>query len=164
MTYPSSPPPPWGPPPPPQPRRQIWPWFVFGGLGLLVAVIVAASSLGSALGRTGTSAAERTAVAAPHRPQAPVRQVPAPAAPPSQAAAKGLGDGAWIVGTDIQPGTYRSAGPTRTYMACWVDSYTDLGQKRKRDTVQSWGQVILEVTAEDKLVDVHGCEPFVKMS
>ena len=74
------------------------------------------------------------------------------------------GDGYFIVGQDVQPGTYKSAGPARSSGCSW-SRYADL---RKEEIIDNAalikGQAILTIEPTDKMVRTVGCEPFHKVS
>lgn len=99
----------WPPPPTPaQPRRTSpWVWVLLGLLGVLVlcgfGAIVA--------GVSGVQEANKAAASAD--PGDPYGNAVASSAPPTPAKPSngGFGEGDWNVGTDIQPGTYRTEEP-----------------------------------------------------
>ncbi|GAA4784300.1 hypothetical protein GCM10023200_17400 [Actinomycetospora chlora] len=94
---------PMGPVAPAAPRRRRrWPWIV-GGLLLLLVIIVSTSPTTPS---TPTPAAPTPAAAS----AAPSAAAPAQVTPPSGPATS-FGDGTHVVGEDIEPGTYRTAGP-----------------------------------------------------
>lgn len=88
--------PPAGTPPvaPPKAKRKVWPWIVGGGAVLLVVI----GSVGSGSESAGTS----TAAGAVQ----PSVAAPAPAGPLTT-----FGNGTYLVGEDVAPGTYRSPAP-----------------------------------------------------
>jgi hypothetical protein len=96
--------PPFAPaiPPARKPRRN-WPWVV-GVIVLLIYII------GGGGGKNSTSTVTTAEPPAPAAPPAAAAESPAPAAPPADLA-PGFGDGTYVVGTDIVPGTYETTGP-----------------------------------------------------
>jgi hypothetical protein len=104
--------------PPPAPRR---PWYrrklFLIPAGIVVAIIVLASMSGGAEPAPTATApaapATTAAQAAPPATAAPTTAAPtteAPAPAPASGLATTFGDGDWLVGTDIAPGSYRSPG------------------------------------------------------
>jgi len=85
--------------------RKVGAWI----LGGLVALFVIAGISGGRDDQPTTVTEVPAAVAGP-APAAPAAVEAAPA--PEPAAPEGIGDGTHIVGVDIEPGTYRSAGAT----------------------------------------------------
>lgn len=91
---------PYAPPPPAKPKRtgrKILAWSAVAVLGLFVVAGIAGNQ-----GAAPDPAASGAAV--------PVVEGEAPAAAVEPAAPDGIGDGTHIVGTDIEPGTYRTTG------------------------------------------------------
>lgn len=71
------------------------------------------------------------------------------------------GDGTYIVGTDIQPGTYKADASPRCY---WERLRNlDGGVGSIIDNDNTTGPVVLAVQPSDKAVRVSGCAPFRKV-
>lgn len=91
----------------------------------------------------------------------------APTAPSAPAAAPGtVGDGVWLVGTDVQPGTYRSTGAPPGGYCMWSRHSSVAGGPFDAITASDGsktGQVLVTVQSADKLFRTHGCAPFVKI-
>lgn len=162
-------PPPQMPPPPPR-KARVWPWVV-GGIVLLLIVV-------SALGGKGTStpptAAAGTAVPTAARAAAPVpaSTVAAPAQDYTPAAVPAgprtsFGDGTWVVGEDIVPGTYKTPGAQHgVFEFCSVTTHSgdttdspivDIAAANADEPIR------IKVSGRVKSVEVHGCEDFVKV-
>jgi len=105
--------------------------LLLGGIGLVAGILfggAAGLAGGSALSSasapttvTETTTVESTVGVAAPPPEAPAEPAPPedPAAPgdPAEGAATIDGDGTYLVGADIEPGTYRSAGTDTCYWA-----------------------------------------------
>jgi hypothetical protein len=91
---------------------------------------------------------------------APVTQAPAPAAP----AVDTITNGTYEIGTEVQPGKYKSPGPeSGVIQLCYVD--VQRGDKFLAQEVSNDGQVRIEIPASWKgaLMEVSGCQPLVKV-
>lgn len=69
------------------------------------------------------------------------------------------GDGEYLIGSDVQPGTYRSEGNDGT---CYADTEDSSGNVDAQEIGS--GQIILVVSARDYRVDVRDCSPFSRVS
>jgi hypothetical protein len=67
------------------------------------------------------------------------------------------GDGTYIVGTDVQPGTYRSEGGSSCYWARLNATGDDI-----IDNNLASGPAVLTIQAGDGLIKVNNCAPFTK--
>lgn len=67
------------------------------------------------------------------------------------------GDGEYLVGSDVQPGTYKSVGNDN----CYADTEDQAGNVNAQEL--GAGQIILVVSARDYRVDVRGCAPFSRV-
>jgi len=65
-----------------------------------------------------------------------------------------FGDGNWIVGIDIQPGTYRTSGQVS---GCYWERTTAAGDIIDNDFITAALQAIFTVQASDALVSSSGC-------
>ncbi len=118
-------PPTWTPPQPPpgKPRTRVpvWAWVVMGVLAVAVigAAAGAASSKTKAVpGPVTTQTATATVTTTPTATVVRTQQVKVPVPGPVRTVTKSvpqtyttLSDGTYVVGTDIQPGVYKTAGP-----------------------------------------------------
>ena len=154
------------PPAPPQPpkkeaKRVHWAGvIVIGFFCFVFGIGCGATTSGStpaAQSSPSTSAPRPTYTAPTYSPPVTV----APAAPTTS-----FGDGTWIVGSDIQPGTYRSSGAKQgLFELC--SATTKSGASSNSDTID-WvtananEPVVIEIGPGVKAFEVSGCEPFTK--
>lgn len=92
----------------------------------------------------------------------------AQATPARAAAVPGqIGDGTWLVGTDIQPGTYRSPGATPRINFCWwgrlSDTTGDAHAITASGTANAGEQIVVTISPADRAFKATNCEPFVKV-
>jgi hypothetical protein len=93
---------------------------------------------------------------------------PTPAAAPAGTPATTIGDGTYVVGVDIQPGTYRTAGPAEdapVKMCMW---------SRRKDTSGEFTSVIatniaqgpttVTIKPSDGAFESRGCSPWAKLN
>jgi hypothetical protein len=167
MTSTEPPPPPWLPPPPPEPPRRR-PWVarhkVLTGLGALFALLVVLVVAGAADGGGG-QAGNGSAASSDPASSAPATLDPTGGptddpTPPAGPATTIPGDGTFLVGTDIKPGTYRSPMPEsgNCYWARMSDVGDDLGGIIANDN--SAGPSVVTIRATDKAFTTTGCEPW----
>ncbi|WP_328292901.1 hypothetical protein OG218_09150 [Kineococcus sp. NBC_00420] len=111
---------------------------------------------------TASSAAEPVAAATVTAPAATVTvtaDAPAPApAAVQQASGKSVGNGDWLVGSDVEPGTYKSSGVDGSL--CYADTSDGNGNINQQEVTPE-GPTIITVSAKDKVFSVSGCEDFV---
>lgn len=91
----------------------------------------------------------------------------APATPAVAAASAGITSGTWIVGTDVQPGTYRSDGPNDAVSYCmWSRHRVVTGDPFEgiiaSDGTTS-GQTVVTIAPTDKVFITKGCAPFERV-
>ncbi|MEU8622071.1 hypothetical protein [Streptomyces sp. NPDC048623] len=90
---------------------------------------------------------------------------PATTAPKKDAAAAAEipGDGVFLVGKDIQPGTYRSDGKDNVlcYWARLSDTTGELGDIVANGNAE--GQVIVKINPNDKAFQTSDCKPWQKI-
>lgn len=137
------------------PRRRL-PYLV--RLPLVLAAVVAALVIGYKVSH------QQPAQVGPAAPSAPSAAAPAAAAP--AAAAGTIGDGVWIVGTDIQPGAYRSPGAPAGGYCMWSRHSSTAGGPFDAITASDGsktGPMLVTVQSADKLFRTHGCAPFTKI-
>lgn len=110
--------------------------------------------------------------ASPNRPAAqPNAQADAPDVTFSSAAPAAPGEiapGVWIVGTDIQPGTYRTRGAGDGGYCMWSRHNTLAGGPMDgiiaSDGALSPGTLLVTIEPTDKVFRTAGCAPFTKVS
>lgn len=133
-----------------------------GVVVLLMVAIVTLARAGALDGIVGQDEAEAGAATGDRATSAPTRP-PAPAA----GARTSFGDGAWLVGTEIVPGTYRTDGPSsRCYWALLAEfsnvkafldrseaaSSADPGPEIGADQV-----IVVQIGAGDAAFETIGC-------
>ena len=132
------------------------------------AVILAAALVVSAGGAfSGIASADPDApgpIPAPGPPPGPVPaapDAPAPAGAPAAPAAANVidHDGLFIVGTDIQPGNYASAGPVEGG-ACYWKRMADLHGGDIIDNAFTKKPQVITIEATDKAFKTSGCQPW----
>lgn len=167
--------------PPPQHKTVRRRTAIFIGAGALI--------LGAGIGGAGKNS--KTTTAAANAPQATAtvtatQTAPAPAAvtitakaaaapapppvtvtAPTSAAPTGIGNGTYVVGTDIKPGLYKTSGPADT------GGLADCYWERDRDLSGGMGSIIandnasgpttVQISASDKAFKTTGCAPWVKI-
>jgi hypothetical protein len=134
------------------------PWLARIGLVLVAVVVggvVVAAVNRSAVIDSGGSA--RPSAAAPvedRRPAVPAGQI---------------GEGVWLVGQDVEPGTYRSPGATTVmgFNFCSWQRLSDTSGETSAIIASGTGnageQQVVTIAATDTAFEVSGCEPFVKI-
>jgi predicted peptidase len=119
----------------------------------IVAVLVLAYKAGVASMPSGH------AVQAPR----PAQAASVPATIPGQ-----IGDGTWLVGIDIQPGTYRSTGAVPRINFCWwgrlSDTTGDSHAIIASGAANAGEQIVVTINPNDRAFKATNCEPFVKVS
>ena len=110
-------------------------------------------------GRSGTAPSPRTLVQAPPVPAAP----PAPASPPALAAS--FGEGRYVVGTDIAPGTYRTAGKSG-HLDCYWERLKDTNGTTKSIITNSLapGPATVTIDKTDGAFQTRWCRPWTKIN
>lgn len=107
-------------------------------------------------------AARRAAPAAPAPPRPAVAKAPAGRKPAARASAGFGGDGLFVVGLDIRPGVYRTAGA-----AAGGDGYFALLKSTNTDDIVDNGSVkgpmTITVGPGVKAVEVSGCQPWRRL-
>ena len=89
------------------------------------------------------------------------------AAAPTSAAPAGIGDGTYVVGTDIKPGLYKTTGPADTgdLANCYWERDRDLsggmGSIIANDNTS--GPTTVQISASDKAFKSNGCASWVKV-
>lgn len=145
-------------PPPVQKPRKMWPWIVVTAIVFLFIGV----GIGGSGSRTTTTTAGAT-VSGAKVTAAPT--APAPAEAPSGPATS-FGDGTWVVGEDIVPGTYKSTGARPGFIElCSVTTHAGAagdGDVIKWETANAGEPVLINVT-KAKSVKATGCETFQKV-
>ncbi|MDT0353069.1 hypothetical protein RM445_26500 [Pseudonocardia sp. DSM 45834] len=162
--------PPYGaypPPPPPAPKKRKWPWVV-GGLFVLLFVVPALGNSRSSSTPPSTTVASAPPSAVAAAPAVPLKAVDddAPAAVTSGPKTS-FGDGTWVVGEDIVPGNYKSAGAqSGLFEYCQITTHSD---ENAESSFLDWKNanadepIRVKVSGKVKSVKVSGCEDFVKV-
>ncbi|MFD3696438.1 hypothetical protein ACFWUZ_09780 [Streptomyces sp. NPDC058646] len=155
-------------PPPAAPSRPGWKRLLTHGAAGLVGLL-----LGMGIGASGSGTApEAEGPAPPVRSAASTVTAAASAAPagrPSSAEAPRTeiaGDGTFLVGRDVRPGTYRTAGPQddafpNCYWARLRNTSGDLAAIIANDNAQ--GQAVVTIAAGDRAFDTKGCRPWTRI-
>lgn len=132
------------------------PWIA--RIGIVGAGVVAVVVVGAQIARNSP---DRPA------PSRPAAAAPAPASQPTAAAlpAGQIGPGVWFVGTDVQPGTYRSSGPAEADRYCmWSRHDTTEGGPMDgiiaSDGTFDAGQMVVTIEPGDALFRTSGCAPW----
>lgn len=131
-------------------------------LGLLAALAGIGRSSGSEAARpsSASTTSTTTANAAPAR----ATQQPAASLPPGAIP----GDGTFLVGTEVQPGTYRSTGAKEGFFefCSWTrlrDTTGNSGSTIAFGTANANEPMIVTIQPSDAAFKTSGCEPFVKI-
>ncbi|WP_157856538.1 MULTISPECIES: hypothetical protein [Streptomyces] len=147
----------------PSPRRKVFSHAAAALVGLLVGVLIGVVGSGgnAADAPTATQTVTATPQAAQTPPAAPASQ-PATSAPQQNRtpATEIPGDGVFLVGKDIQPGTYRSDGKDNTlcYWARLSDTTGELGDIIANGNAA--GQAIIKIDSGDKAFQTSDCKPW----
>jgi hypothetical protein len=173
-------PPEWKQPPAPKPgmpKAAKITLGIFGGL-VLIGGCNAIITGGKGTDSTPTSAAKPApaptvtvtvtqTVAAAAAPAVTVTAAAAPAEPAKEPApAPGdsfAGSGTYLVGDDIQPGTYKTAGPGSLGMCYWErdkDSSGGFDSIIANENLK--GQGVVTIKSSDKVFKTTGCQAWVK--
>ncbi len=133
-------------------RRAAAPalYFIPGVVAAVVAVILLLSALLDDITSPEASPDATGAIAAPPATAAPATETPEPApAPP------GFGDGTYLVGNDVQPGTYHTTGGS----GCNWQRLSDVSGDY--DAVLAWewpdGQAYVEILPTDRAFTTEDC-------
>ena len=128
---------------------------IFGGLVLIGAL----ASIGDSDDRTDAKPTRTAVAAAPPATKSPTAPSRTAAAKP-KATAAGYGDGDYLIGEDIPPGTYETPGAQAgIFEFCMVSTKPadgGLGQMRSANKDE---RIIITITKDDTLLTVSGCEP-----
>ncbi|WP_194906663.1 hypothetical protein [Catenulispora rubra] len=106
------------------------------------------------------------AAAAPAAPTVTVTAT-ATAAAPTSAAATGISEGTYVIGTDIKPGLYKTSGPVDTgdLANCYWERDRDLsgGMGSIIANDNTTGPTTVQISSSDKAFKTSGCAPWVKV-
>jgi hypothetical protein len=146
-----------GSPGPTSTRYWVWAAVGIGAALLLIAIAVAVGRLAS----TGADATPST-VTGPSTASSPALTRPATPA--------GIGPGVYIVGIDIQPGTYRTNGAVpQQYTGgyCMWSRYDNVGGGPTDGILASdgsrEGQMVVTIQPGDKRFLTRGCHPWTRV-
>lgn len=146
---------------PPEEQRWITPRMLLPLIIVVVAnlAIVAMIFSSGDPGSTATPPAQEQAPLTPVAPPAP----PAPAAPPANLATA-FGEGRFVVGTDIAPGTYQTTGPSGNADCYWERL------KHTNDVIDSIiandlrpGPAMVTIDASDAVFQTRWCNTWTKV-
>lgn len=131
------------------------------GFGLLLCILWTAV-FGAAAAHTPVPAAVPAVPALPTVQSAPAAAPVAPAQAPKAGTIPG--NGTYVVGTDIQPGTYKSAGPASVicYYARLKDTSGDFQSIISNNTSQ--GAATVTIAASDGAFETTGCQTWTKVN
>ena len=138
-------------PPPPVKKSHTWLWVLAGALVLVVVMLCGIMAAGDP---KSTVTPQDTG------------KVPQKAGTPSKQVGPYIGEGEWLVGTDVAPGTYRTSGAVDdAYPACaWVvrkddDQNSPVIDVGASDKVNAPGRVVLK---KGQVFETSGCKGWVK--
>lgn len=91
--------------------------------------------------------------------------VPAPMPAPTPAGPKDSisSDGTYVIGVDIQPGVYRSAGTASEGSTCYWKRLSSLNTSDIIDNNDSSGPQTVEIKSTDKAFVTERCQPWTKV-
>jgi hypothetical protein len=135
-------------------------WSTAGTLGLLAIAVITNLALLAALTATNHQTTAPQVSPAHPSPTPPVAKLQA--APP--AAATTFGEGKFVVGTDIAPGTYRTSGPAGK-LDCYWERLKDTRSDTDSIIANSLGRAPATVTIDrtDAAFQTRWCSPWVKI-
>jgi hypothetical protein len=141
----------------PPKKKRIWPLLVgLGVLGVLAVIVLCA-----VVTNPGPGDSDRIVVVQSES----TFKVSKKVAAPSKAAVPYIGEGEWLVGTDVASGTYRTPGadddiiPMCTWVVWADDSKTEAGSSGISDKGNAPGRVVLK---KGQVFETSGCKPWVK--
>ena len=128
------------------------------GIAVIAAGFVTA---GCATGGTGTTATKTITsyVTAPNSPPTSVLAAAPTASGPGTSIPS---DGTYVIGVDIQPGVYRSAGTARDGSDCYWKRLSSLDTSDIIDNNGSPGPQTVEIKPTDKAFVSSHCQPWTK--
>ena len=130
------------------------------GVGAAVLVVIALASIGNSSDKTSSSSTTRVTVTRT------VAATPTTTKPPRTGPMTTIDeDGTYLVGTDILPGQYRSAGGAGGRSDCYWERLSGLGgQMRDMITNDSGeGQRVVEILPSDVAFTTGHCQPWEKI-
>ena len=162
-------------------KRKVPLWATVT-IGIVALVIGIAAGSGSKMKDKNAAASVATTVTAPAPAGAAVTVTKTQAAPAaaavapvtvtetvpaaSSAAPAGIGDGTYVVGTDIKPGLYKTTGPSDSSLPnCYWERDRDLsgGMDSIIANDNPKGQTTVQIASSDKAFKTSGCAPWVKV-
>lgn len=146
------------PTPVPKPRSRAKTPLIAVGAGILGFVVGAASVSAPTTATTSASSMPATTVTVTSDPL-PAETVTVTAAPAGPSGSI-TSDGTFLVGADIKPGTYKTAGGQMCYWA----RLSDLSGSGIIDNGVGAGQQVVTVAASDKAFETRGCGEWRRVS
>lgn len=140
-------------------KRGLW---LLGSIG--VAIIIGAASCNGGDGGDGTAVPPPPAAVAPIVAEsAPPPPAASDSAKPPRGPATSMGNGTFLVGTDVEPGTYRSDGPLRT--SCYWARLSGTGGELDDIIANNLGKGPATVTIKksDAAFESSGCSRWHKV-
>ncbi|GAB2690412.1 hypothetical protein [Nocardia thraciensis] len=137
-------------------KRRVWPWLLLGLLVLMLGGCLAAVAVGvDTANRAASTTAARTPFALPVVPAHSPTTTPAPPPTPAGPAAVIRKDGTYVIGVDIQPGTWRTEGAS----FCYWERVKNLsgGVGSILDNSAASGQQVVTILPTDKAFKSRGC-------
>ena len=144
-------------PPTPAPSssgKPVWKrWWIWGA-AVAVVLIIAAMAGGSDPGSTSATASNAASASAEPPPSASASSVPSPTTGPS---GNSFGDGTWLVGTDVKPGTYRAANPGDDCYWERLKNFSGGFNAIIANGSSIGGPIIIRIEKSDRGVSADGC-------
>ncbi|MGW5433343.1 hypothetical protein ACWET9_40165 [Streptomyces sp. NPDC004059] len=156
-------------PQPAKPSRRTA-WLTHGAVAAVALCLGAAAGGGGAKGDGNAAAAPAATVtatakaaAAPAPTVTATKTVTAKPPKPKGPATTVAGDGEYLVGTDMKPGTYRTAGPDNSPLCYWErakDSTGDFDSIIANNNLQGSGRVTVH---KGEVFKTTGCQKWAKV-
>lgn len=131
------------------------------GVVLLAATLLIVNQSASSSGRTSENVSAPATTTVTERITTTITvSPPAPAESATSGLQATITQGQWLVGTDVEPGTYRSPGPIAGYTTCfWFRKTADGSRTLDSSGAQGPSRVTLK---SGELFENGSCQPFTK--
>lgn len=86
------------------------------------------------------------------------------AAPPAPPPAPTIGEGTWLVGPDVTPGTYQATVPANSVNCYWERKGKDPSDILENDNVKAGGRATVRILKSDWAFQSDGCGTWKKVS